>query len=139
MRRFRIVAPQTLQMEGYGRRHIHAKIIGNYFETFPHNYQDNMFLRAISDSVFENNVIAYGHRAFTSQGGLWRNYIAENKAIGTRGVENGCELFMSEYGKALYVGPARGEGDKLVLPDISGDGLSKLSSIRAIEDQFVFR
>ncbi len=138
LHRSRIVAPQTLQMEGYGRRHRHAKIIGNYFETFPHNYHDNVFLRAISDSVFENNVMAYGHRAFTSQGGMWRNCIAENKAIGTRGVANGSEVFMSEYGKALYTGPGLGKHDTLALPDIPAALLTRLSEIRANEYLYAF-
>jgi hypothetical protein len=99
-----IIAPMTFRMEGYGRRHTHAQIAGNRFETYPHHGEDNVFLLTISESIFENNVMAYGRRAFTSQRGMWRNFIAGNQVFDVRGVANGSELFMSEYGPIAWHG-----------------------------------
>ena len=99
-----IKAPMTFRMEGYGRRHRQALIAGNRFETYPPHQQDNVFLLTLSESLFENNVLMHGHRAFTSQRGLWRNYIAHNQTLDIRGVGNGSELFMSEYGKTTNSG-----------------------------------
>lgn len=114
-----IKALLTFRMEGRNR-HSYARIAGNYFETYPHHQQDNVFLLTLSESIFENNILAYGHRAFTSQRGMWRNFIADNQVIDIRGVGNGCELFMSEYGAIIYRGPVQSTGTastSIILPD----------------------
>lgn len=137
-----IVAPMTFRMEGYGRRHRHALIAGNRFETYPHHQQDNVFLLSLSESVFENNVLAYGHRAFTSQRGMWRNYIAHNQTVDIRGVGNGSELFMSEYGAVLYDGavvPNQTRAPHLQLPaDTPAGLLERLSSYQSEHELYAF-
>ncbi|MHC1766796.1 MAG: glycosyl hydrolase family 28-related protein [Verrucomicrobiia bacterium] len=137
-----IVAPMTFRMEGYGRRHRHAHIAGNRFETYPHHEQDNVFLLTLSESIFENNVMAYGHRAFTSQRGMWRNYIADNQVIDVRGVGNGSEVFMSEYGPTLYHGKVRATQSgsaSLHLPEGLADGLrEKIQSFPAEQELYAF-
>lgn len=116
-----IKAPLTFRMEGRPQqRHSYARISGNHFETYPHHQQDNVFLLSLSESIFENNILAYGHRAFTSQLGMWRNFIADNQVIDIRGVGNGSELFMSEYGSVIYHGPILSDGNEssnLRVPD----------------------
>ncbi len=137
-----IVAPMTFRMEGYGRRHRHAHIAGNRFETYPHHGEDNVFLLAISESIFENNVMAYGHRAFTSQRGTWRNFIAHNQTLDIHGVGNGSEIFMSEYGHSLYDGPiepAEDAAGTLRLPQaVEDELLEQLRSVGRHEDIYAF-
>lgn len=137
-----IVAPMTFRMEGYGRRHRYAQIAGNRFETYPPHQQDNVFLLTLSESIFENNLMVHGHRAFTSQRGLWRNYIAQNQAIDTRGVGNGSEVLMSEYGTVLYDGRVvqvdAAHGSFQLPESISKSQLDKLEAYRKEHELYAF-
>lgn len=106
----KVVGDTSLFMLSGVKAHEHARISNNDFETAVNNSSDTVFANSLADSIFENNNITNGGRGFTSQMGMWRNFISGNVITHTGGRANGSEMLMSEdgYVKPLSTGKALG-------------------------------
>ncbi|CAK4870505.1 unnamed protein product [Aphanomyces euteiches] len=93
-----LTADEPLFMMATRYPHAHANISNNVFDVAEHNNANNVFANGLSDSVFEDNEMKNGGRAFTSQMGLWRNWIAGNVITNIGGRANSSEMLMSEDG-----------------------------------------
>ncbi len=110
------IAPTALAMlPAY--RHEFTRLLANHFEASPRQASNCVVVKSLYHAMIEENTFLHGGRSLISQNGFAHNWVFQNVSEGIGRAGNGCEQFMSEYGKSMWTGRAAGVSrDGVTLP-----------------------
>lgn len=108
----KIVASSALRADS--PRHVFTRLIGNHFEVSPRQGTINTVIKGMYNGMVAENTFLNGKRSFLSQLGFSSNWVFQNRSEGVGRGTNGQEEFMSEFGKANWLGQATSITDNTI-------------------------